>query len=511
MGVKSIIGVAVVFLLLLFRAKTVRGSRWVRTQITDWVGKKRERWGNAFVFLAVGGLALRGLDAWQGLEFLAGKRQGIETVIGSVADFVISPGFGWGLVILGVAGVVALHFYDQRQRKQVLPLGGGPGLKGDLAPLHIPRKTPPRSADADLRYWDTIWREIPDAKEAEFIAEHRLGALGDTEELTLRRADGGPLPAVRCEVTHHELGDWTPSPVQSDTTKQRFIYPRDFEGALDPMADGAYTVVWYLMPWDPRIQKWHRDEGSAATDEFTFQSSTDPLITDRAKGLLRHEDGCAAERFEAFFADAGPGKQPGLVTRCIDCGAQVVDFPEEADVGPAPARFVHKDHGDKPLYLLLDREDLADGTWNRLTKCIACDMALIDEPERRDKEGGPPSWGVWHGVNELMTNEITLGTKSLDGDARAIHLCKVTGPDGVTHEVALPEQQGFNDPKGADEPHQRITETVVFFPRQFQTITKNYVANGTYQVEWRAFGERGPADYALKTDEFELKEGDLVR
>jgi hypothetical protein len=89
---------------------------WTRSVVATWVGVRREKYGTVGVVLAVLGFWVL---VWERADFFAGKRRGIEVVVGAILDLVFSPGFGYSVMGLGVALVVGLHFYDAAQRAEV--------------------------------------------------------------------------------------------------------------------------------------------------------------------------------------------------------------------------------------------------------------------------------------------------------------------------------------------------------------------------------------------------------
>lgn len=84
--------------------------------IAGWVGERREKYGEVGAYAVAVGILIVGLNIWEHADFLAGKREGFQIVLGAVLDVLLSPAFGYTLFFVGGVGLIGLHFYDKKQR-----------------------------------------------------------------------------------------------------------------------------------------------------------------------------------------------------------------------------------------------------------------------------------------------------------------------------------------------------------------------------------------------------------
>jgi hypothetical protein len=226
--------------------------------------QKQEVWGRAGFAMLWAGLAVAGLNIWQGIDFLAEKRSGILSVLALVGQVVLSPEVGW---VLGLGGAGLLTFLWRQARRDLRELNEwrrSVRIDATVTPepvgakVRMPSATTVASGPNGLSNWEVRVQWGGDA----FVP-------GQMEDIVLVRAvstDGSREKVLSCVVTAPDgressvgelelgsaiFGSGLERLMESDDTLYFYPDPREFKNPPPtPLVDGTYRVAFYAKTKD---------------------------------------------------------------------------------------------------------------------------------------------------------------------------------------------------------------------------------------------------------------------
>ncbi|MGH2573189.1 MAG: hypothetical protein ACRDGU_06875 [Actinomycetota bacterium] len=171
----------------------------------------------------------------------------------------------------------------------------------------------------------------------------------------------------------------------------------------------------------------------------------------------------------------------------------------------APSRIVHKPECPN-TYIEVEEKTSVEGDKVTVTRCTECGaQVVVKAADKKRLELGLPNWAAWHAwspLPEVGMKGVWLGVKSLDDSKLAVYLCKVTGPFGEAIWNQANNSFGLAVPL---EP----SRGCLFPDKLWKDAPGLPLKAGEYDVEW--FADNNGFDLPVKHDLFVVEGGRLAR